>query len=72
MELKEDAAYWLTQFEDVCQRKGITEEKHMIWEAMAHICYQQMHAKRGAFYEALQPLFQGKGVDTQTDTSVSG
>ena len=70
---KNDMTDWLTQFEDICTRHGMTtEERHMIWEAMAHVCYQQMYEKRGAFYEALQPLFEGKGADTQTDPSVSG
>ena len=69
----EDTTYWLRQFEDICTRRGLTtEEQHIIWAAMAHVCYQQMHEKRGAFYEALQPLFEGKGADTQTDPSVSG
>jgi len=70
---QEDATYWLRQFEDICTRRGITEdERNIIWEAMAHVCSQQMHEKRGAFYDALQPLFEGKGADTKTDTSVSG
>jgi hypothetical protein len=68
-----DMAYWLTQFEDICTRRGITiEECNVIWEAMAHVCYQQMQEKRGVFYETLHPLFEGKGADTQTDTSLSG
>ena len=70
---KNETTYWLTQFEDICTRRGITEdERNIIWEAMAHICSQQMHEKRGAFYDALQPLFAGKGEDTKTDTAVSG
>ena len=70
---QDNTTYWLTQFEDICNRRGITtEERNIIWEAMAHVCYQQMHEKRGAFYDALQPLFGGKGADTKTDTSVSG
>jgi hypothetical protein len=39
---------------------------------MAHVCYQQMRAKQGVLYAALQPLYEGKGEDTQTDPSVSG
>ena len=73
MVAQNDTAYWLSQFEDICNRRGITtEERNIIWEAMAHVCYQQMQEKRGAFYDALQPLFEGKGADTQTDPSLSG
>ena len=73
MASQDDNTYWLAQFEDICNRRGITtEERNVIWEAMAHVCYQQMHEKRGPFYEALQPLFEGKGEDIQTDPSVSG
>jgi hypothetical protein len=73
MASKDDTAYWLTQFEALCTRRGITEEeRNLIWEAMAHVCYQQMQERRGAFYDALHQLFEGKGADTQTDPSLSG
>jgi hypothetical protein len=70
---KNDPTYWLRQFEDLCTRRGITEEeRHMIWEAMAHVYSQQLQEKRGPFYEALHPLFERKGADIQTAPSVSG
>jgi hypothetical protein len=73
MASKEDTTYWLTHFEDLCTRRGLMEEeRHMIWEAMAHICYQQIQEKRGAFYDALYPLLEGQGEATQTDLSLSG
>ena len=69
----EETTYWLTQFESLCARHGITaEEWSMIWEATAHVCYQQIHDQQGAFYEALHPLFERKGAEMQTDPSVSG
>jgi uncharacterized protein (UPF0261 family) len=44
-------------FLDFCQRRGITEEeKNLIWNAMAFICYEQVRERHGPFYEAIQPL----------------
>jgi hypothetical protein len=43
----EETAHWLTQFEDLCTRRCITQEaQHLLWEAMAHVCDQQMHDKQ--------------------------
>jgi hypothetical protein len=73
MDAKEEAVYWLRQFEDICRRRGVTEEERdSIWQAMAYICCHQMREKQGAFYEALQPLREGKGEDTKTDPSLTG
>ena len=73
MDAKEDVGYWLRQFEDICRRRGVTEEERQnIWQAMAYICFHQMREKQGALYEALQPLFEGKGEDTKTDPSLTG
>ena len=69
----EDTTYWLRQFEDICTRRGMTEDaQRRLWEALAHVCSQQMHEKHGACSEALHPLFEYKGAETQTDPSVSG
>jgi hypothetical protein len=44
-------------FLDFCARRGITEEeKDLIWNAMAFICYEQVQQRRGPFYEAIKPL----------------
>jgi hypothetical protein len=44
-------------FLDVCERRGITaEEKDLIWNAMAFICYEQVQSRQGPFYEAIKPL----------------
>jgi hypothetical protein len=44
-------------FLDFCERRGITEEeKNLIWNAMAFICYEQVRERDGPFYEAIQPL----------------
>ena len=44
-------------FLDVCARRGITEEeKDVIWNAMAFICYEQVRERHGPFYEAIKPL----------------
>jgi hypothetical protein len=44
-------------FLDFCARRGITEEeKDLIWNAMAFICYEQVEQRRGPFYEAIKPL----------------
>ena len=73
MDTKDESAYWLRQFEDICERRGVTEdEREIIWHAMAHMCFYQMQDKQGAFYEALQPLFEGRGEDTKTDPSLAG
>jgi hypothetical protein len=73
MDTKDESAYWLRQFEDICERRGVTEEeREIIWHAMAHMCFYQMHEKRGHFYETLQPLFEGRGEDTRTDPSLTG
>jgi hypothetical protein len=43
-------------FLDVCARRGITEEeKDLIWNAMACICYEQVRNPQGPFYEAITP-----------------
>jgi hypothetical protein len=50
----EDAA---EAFLDFCERRGITaEEKDLIWNAMAFICYEQVQQRHGPFYEAITPL----------------
>ncbi len=47
-------------FLDVCARRGITEEeKDLIWNAMAFICYEQVQERHGPFYEAIKPLLTG-------------
>jgi hypothetical protein len=53
-----DAAEAATEaFLDVCERRGITEEeKDLIWNAMAFICYEQVASRQGPFYEAIKPL----------------
>ena len=44
-------------FIDLCERRGITEdEKDLIWNAMAMICYEQVRSRHGPFYEAIKPL----------------
>jgi hypothetical protein len=46
-------------FLDFCMRRGITEEeKDLIWNAMAFICYEQVQERQGPFYEAIQPLME--------------
>lgn len=50
-------------FLDFCERRGITEEeKDLIWNAMAFICYEQVQGRHGPFYEAIKPLLaDGEG-----------
>jgi hypothetical protein len=44
-------------FLDVCERRGITEEeKDVIWNAMAFLCYEQVQRRHGPFYEAIKQL----------------
>ena len=44
-------------FLDFCERRGITEEeKDLIWNAMAFICYEQVQQRHGPFYEAIKSL----------------
>jgi hypothetical protein len=44
-------------FLDFCERRGITEEeKDLIWNAMAFICYEQVQQRHGPFYDAIKPL----------------
>jgi hypothetical protein len=44
-------------FLDFCERRGITEEeKDVIWNAMAFICYEQVQQRHGPFYEAIKPF----------------
>jgi hypothetical protein len=44
-------------FLDFCARRGVTEEeKDVIWNAMAFICYEQVRERHGPFYEAIKPL----------------
>jgi hypothetical protein len=43
-------------FLDFCERRGISEEeKDLIWNAMAFICYEQVQNRQGPFYEAIKP-----------------
>ena len=47
-------------FLDFCARRAITEEeKDLIWNAMAFICYDQVQSRDGPFYEAIRPLLAG-------------
>ncbi len=47
-------------FLDFCARRAITEEeKDLIWNAMAFICYDQVQSRHGPFYEAIRPLLAG-------------
>ena len=47
-------------FLDFCARRAITEEeKDLIWNAMAFICYEQVQSRHGPFYEAIRPLLAG-------------
>ena len=47
-------------FLDFCARRAITEEeKDLIWNAMAFICYDQVRSRHGPFYEAIRPLLAG-------------
>jgi hypothetical protein len=47
-------------FLDFCERRAITEEeKDLIWNAMAFICYEQVQSRHGPFYEAIRPLLAG-------------
>ena len=47
-------------FLDFCARRAITEEeKDLIWNAMACICYDQVQSRDGPFYEAIRPLLAG-------------
>jgi hypothetical protein len=44
-------------FLDFCERRGITEEeKDLIWNAMAFLCYEQVQHRHGPFYEAMRPF----------------
>jgi hypothetical protein len=44
-------------FLEFCERRGITEqEKDLIWNAMAFICYEQVQHRHGPFYEAMRPF----------------
>lgn len=44
-------------FLDFCARRGITEEeKDLIWNAMAFMCYEQVQHRHGPFYEAIRPF----------------
>jgi hypothetical protein len=44
-------------FLDFCEHRGITEqEKDLIWNAMAFICYEQVQSRHGPFYEAIKVL----------------
>jgi hypothetical protein len=48
-------------FHDLCERRGLTEEeKDLIWNAMAFICYEQVKERQGPFYEAIKPLLTGE------------
>jgi hypothetical protein len=47
-------------FLDFCARRAITEEeKDLIWNAMAFICYEQVQSRDGPFYEAIRPFLAG-------------
>src|SRR5215510_15833721 len=51
------AAVAADAFLDFCERRGITEEeKDLIWNAMAFICYEQVQSRQGPFYEAIKTL----------------
>jgi hypothetical protein len=44
-------------FHDLCERRGLTEEeKDLIWNAMAGVCYEHVQQRQGAFYEAIKPF----------------
>ena len=44
-------------FHDLCERQGLTEDdKDLIWNAMAGVCYEHVQQRQGAFYEAIKPL----------------
>jgi hypothetical protein len=44
-------------FLDFCERRGISkEEKELIWNEMAFLCYEQVQQRHGPFYEAIKPL----------------
>jgi hypothetical protein len=44
-------------FLDFCERRGISEEeKDLIWNAMAFLCYEQIQQRHGPFYEAIKPF----------------
>lgn len=43
-------------FLNVCERRGMTEEENLIWNAMAFICDEQFQNRHSPFYEAIQPL----------------
>ena len=44
-------------FHDLCERRGLTEDdKDLIWNAMAGVCYEHVQQRQGAFYEAIKPL----------------
>jgi hypothetical protein len=44
-------------FLDFCERRGITEEeKDLIWNAMAFLCYEQVQTRNGPFFEAIKRL----------------
>jgi hypothetical protein len=45
-------------FLDFCERRGIAEEeKNLIRNAMAFLCYEQVESRQGPFYEAIKPFF---------------
>jgi hypothetical protein len=55
--ISEEAEEAANAFFDFCERRQITEEeKDLIWNAMAFLCYEQVYSRHGAFYEAIQPL----------------
>ena len=57
VETAEAAEAAVHAFLDFCERRGITEEeKNLIWNAMAFICYEQVRERHGPFYEAIIPL----------------
>jgi hypothetical protein len=50
-------------FLDFCARRGITEEeKDLIWNAMAFLCYEQVQSRHGPFYEAIKPFLADGGT----------
>jgi hypothetical protein len=49
-------------FLEFCERRGITEEeKDLIWNAMAFMCYEQVQRRQGPFYEAMRPFLADGG-----------
>ena len=52
-----DIEQTVKEAEVIFQRRKITQdEKDLIWNAMAFMCYEQVQHRHGPFYEAMRPF----------------